>query len=95
VIPFWDNGKKYNLYQLSSNSIPGNATVKYTKADGTATRSALTSSPAAPATAPNLFKVGNRCLFDYAATVEDVPGLKRNSGFGSLNLKINDNQLLR
>jgi iron complex outermembrane receptor protein len=29
VIPFWDNGKKYNLYQLSSNSIPGNATVKY------------------------------------------------------------------
>jgi iron complex outermembrane receptor protein len=84
--------RQYNLYQLSSNSIPGNATVKYTKADGVppAPRSAPTCSPPAVQQRQPV-QVGNRCLFDYAATVEDVPGLKRDSGFGSLNLKINDN----
>jgi iron complex outermembrane receptor protein len=93
VIPFYDNGKAYSLYQLSSNSIPGTATVKYTKADGTASSAAF--SPNLFATGAcngaNLFKVGNRCLYDYAATVQNTPGLKRDSGFGSLNIKINDN----
>jgi iron complex outermembrane receptor protein len=93
VIPFYDNGKAYSLYQLSSNSIPGTATVKYTKADGSASSAAF--SPNLFATGacngPNLFKVGNRCLYDYAATVQNTPGLKRDSGFGSLNIKINDN----
>ncbi len=91
VIPFWDNGKKYNLYQLSSNSIPGNATVKYKTAAGVATSKSFGPDflASGKCNGPNLFNVGNRCLFDYAATVEDVPGLKRNSGFGSLNLKIN------
>ncbi|QJD91751.1 TonB-dependent receptor [Duganella dendranthematis] len=93
VIPFYANGKAYNLYQLSSNSIPGTATVKYTKADGTA--SSVAFSPNLLATGAcngaNLFKVGNRCLYDYAATVENTPGLKRDSGFASLNIKVNDN----
>ncbi|MFS2006953.1 TonB-dependent receptor domain-containing protein [Duganella sp. CT11-25] len=93
VIPFYDNGKAYSLYQLSSNSIPGTATVKYTKADGSASSAAF--SPNLFATGAcngaNLFKVGNRCLYDYAATVQNTPGLKRDSGFGSLNIKINDN----
>jgi iron complex outermembrane receptor protein len=93
VIPFYDNGKAYSLYQLSSNSIPGTATVKYTKADGSAASAAF--SPNLFATGAcngaNLFKVGNRCLYDYAATVQNTPGLKRDSGFASLNFKINDN----
>ncbi len=92
VIPFWDNGKQYNLYQLSGNSIPGNATVKYKNAAGVATSKSF--GPDFLATGkcngPNLFNVGNRCLYDYAATVENTPGLKRNSGFGSLNIKINN-----
>jgi iron complex outermembrane receptor protein len=70
VIPFWDNGKAYSLYQLSSNSIPGVATVKY--------QSRRHSKPAfgpnlfatGACNGANLFKVGNRCLFDYAATVQ-------------------------
>ncbi|WP_373990872.1 TonB-dependent receptor domain-containing protein [Duganella sp. BuS-21] len=93
VIPFYDNGKAYSLYQLSSNSIPGVATVKYTKANGTPTSAAF--SPNLFATGScngaNLFRVGNRCLYDYAATVQNTPSLKRDSGFGSLNFKINEN----
>ena len=93
VIPFYDNGKAYALYQLSSNSIPGTATVKYTNADGSSSSSAF--SPNLFATGacngPNLFKVGNRCLYDYAATVQNTPSLKRDSGFASLNFKINEN----
>lgn len=92
VLPFYANGKAYSLYQLSSNSIPGVATVKYTNADGP---SSAAFSPNLLATGqcngPNLFKVGNRCLYDYAATVQNTPGLKRDSGFGSLNYKINEN----
>lgn len=91
VIPFYSNGKAYQLYQLSSNSIPGVATARYTKPDGTAGSVAF--SPNLLATGScngaNLFKVGNRCLYDYAATVENTPGLKRDSGFGTLNYKIN------
>jgi iron complex outermembrane receptor protein len=93
VIPFYNNGKAYSLYQLSSNSIPGTATVKYTKADGTVSSAAFSPNLFATGTCngANLFKVGNRCLYDYAATVQNTPALKRDSGFGSLNIKINDN----
>jgi iron complex outermembrane receptor protein len=93
VIPFYANGKAYNLYQLSSNSIPGNATVKYTKKDGTVTSAAFAPNLFATGACngANLFQVGNRCLFDYAATVQNTPALKRDSGFGSLNIKINEN----
>ena len=92
VIPFMDNGKQYNLYQLSSNSIPGNATVKYKDASGTATSKSFGPNflETGKCNGPNLFNVGNRCLFDYAATVQDTPGLKRDSVFGSLNYKINN-----
>ncbi|SHN16787.1 iron complex outermembrane recepter protein [Duganella sacchari] len=93
VIPFTANGKAYSLYQLSSNSIPGVATVKYTKADGTPSSAAFSPNLFATGTCngANLFKVGNRCLYDYAATVENTPGLKRDSGFASLNFKLNEN----
>lgn len=93
VIPFYKDGKAYSLYQLSSNSIPGTATVKYTGADGTPGSAAF--SPNLFATGacngPNLFRVGNRCLYDYAATVQNTPSLKRDSVFASANVKINEN----
>ena len=93
VIAFEDSGKKYSLYQLSSNSIPGNATVKYNNAKGVASSASFGPNflETGKCNGPNLFNVGNRCLFDYAATVQDTPGLKRDSLFGSLNYRINDN----
>jgi iron complex outermembrane receptor protein len=92
VIPFFDNGKNYALYQLSSNSIPGNATVKYKNASGVPTSKSFGPNflETGKCNGPNLFNVGNRCLFDYAATVQDTPALKRDSLFGSLNYKINE-----
>jgi iron complex outermembrane receptor protein len=93
VVAFSDSGKNYSLYQLSSNSIPGNATVKYKNAKGVASSAAFGPNflETGKCNGPNLFNVGNRCLFDYSATVQDTPGLKRDSVFGSLNYKINDN----
>ncbi|MEO5934333.1 MAG: TonB-dependent receptor plug domain-containing protein, partial [Duganella sp.] len=100
VVPFYANGKAYKLYQLSSNSIPGTATVKYTTPDPTGANPdgiphSASFSPNLFATnacnGPNLFRVGNRCLFDYSATVQNTPALKRDSVFGSLNIKINEN----
>jgi iron complex outermembrane receptor protein len=92
VLPFSHNGKNYSLYQLSSNSIPGNATVKYKDANGVPTSASFGPNflETGKCNGPNLFNVGNRCLFDYAATVQDTPALKRDSVFGSLNYKIND-----
>jgi iron complex outermembrane receptor protein len=93
VIPFTSNGKKYSLYQLSSNSIPGIATVRYTNAAGEPDTASF--SPNLFATGAcngaNLYKVGNTCRYDYAATVQNTPALKRDSVFASLNYKINEN----
>jgi iron complex outermembrane receptor protein len=92
VQAFSENGKRYSLYQLSGNSIPGNATVRYTVAGEP---DSVSFGPNLLATGkcngPNVYKVGQRCLFDYAATVQAVPALKRDSVFGSANYKLNEN----
>ena len=93
VIPFSANGKNYSLYQLSSNSMPGTATVQYTNPDQTA--GSVLFSPNLLATGAcngkNLFRISpTRCQFDYAATVQNTPAIKRDSVFASLNYKIND-----
>ncbi|SDH04373.1 iron complex outermembrane recepter protein [Duganella sp. OV458] len=89
VIPFYENGKAYQLYQTSGNSIPGIAAVRLKNG------SAVSFSPNLLSTGScngdNLFRVGNTCRYDYAATVQNTPQLKRDSGFGSFNWKINDN----
>jgi iron complex outermembrane receptor protein len=94
VVPFSDNGKQYSLYQLSGNSIPGNATVRFNATSDPDSADSVSFGPNLLATGkcngPNVYRVGNRCQFDYAATVQAVPGLKRDSAFGSLNYKIND-----
>jgi iron complex outermembrane receptor protein len=89
VIPFSSNGKSYQLYQLSSNSIPGVATVRLN--DGSAVAFSPNLLTTGSCNGANLFKVGNTCRYDYAATVQNTPQLKRDSGFGSFNYKINDN----
>ncbi|MES2126149.1 MAG: TonB-dependent receptor [Pseudomonadota bacterium] len=91
VIPFTQDGKRYSFYQLSGNSMPGIATVKYTDATGVA--NAARFSPNFLATGkcngPNLYQIDNTCRFDYTGAVEALPGLKRDSATASLNLKLN------
>jgi len=91
VIPFSHEGKAYSYYQLSGNSIPGIATVKYTDASGVA--NAARFSPDYLATGkcngPNLYLVERTCRFDYTGAVQDVPGLKRDSATATLNVKLN------
>jgi len=88
VIPFQDHGKSYTLYQLSPNSIPANATIRPTTGPG------ISFSPTKFATgscgAPNTYSVADSCYYDYAATVQNTPQLKRDSGFAALNFKLND-----
>lgn len=88
VHPFTENGKRYTQYQLSSNSIPGNITAR--RSGGL---SSVAFNPAfvndGKCGAANTFNVGNRCLFNYAATVQDLPALKRDGLFGSVNYQIN------
>ena len=88
VHSFQEAGKTYSLYQLSSNSIPGNVTAK-TAAGNTSFNPGLINTGSCGA--PNTFKVGNRCLFNYAATVELLPELKRDGLFGNANVKLADN----
>lgn len=87
VRTFSEGGKNYSLYQLSSNSIPGNVTVRQ------AGKSNVSFNPGfindGKCGAANTFNVGNRCLFNYAATVEALPQMKRDGFFSSINYQIN------
>ena len=85
---FVEGGKTYSLYQLSSNSIPGNVTATI---DGKKTSFNPGLINTGSCAAPNTFKVGNKCQFNYAATVELLPELKRDGFFAATNVKINDN----
>lgn len=86
VTPFKHNGKDYTMYMLSSNSIPGN--VNLTGGAIPNFNPYLAMNGNCPA--ENTFKVGNRCLFNYGATVQLLPELKRDSILGSVNVNIND-----
>jgi iron complex outermembrane receptor protein len=88
VHPFSDGGKNYTMYQLSSNSIPGNVTVKQAGQPNVSFGPSAIMDGACPA--PNTFLVGKRCLFNYAATVADVPELKRDGFFASGTFIVND-----
>ncbi|MBC3932555.1 TonB-dependent receptor domain-containing protein [Undibacterium curvum] len=88
---FTEGGKRYSLYQLAVNTSP--ASVTLSKKDQTT----LTFSPnylRDGKCAPNTSYIGTAtdksCWFDYAATVMLLPESKRDSLFGSLNYKIND-----
>ncbi|MES2151503.1 MAG: TonB-dependent receptor [Pseudomonadota bacterium] len=88
VHKFTEAGKTYSLYQLSSNSIPGNVTAKTSDGKSYSFNPGLINGGSCAA--PNTFKVANRCLFNYAATVEAQPELKRDGFFGSTTVKINN-----
>ncbi len=90
VTPFNEGGKQYVMTMYSSNSIPANINVR--RSDGANVSFnpyKVLNNGACPA--ENTFPGGNRCFFNYGATVQLLPELKRDSLFGSVNVNINDN----
>jgi len=89
ILKFYDNGADQEVDLLSSNSVPGNVTtVKLS--NGATLRNfnpALLKNGSCP---DGQVKAGNRCLFDYSATVESVPASERGSLFGSARLVLSD-----
>ncbi|MYN01487.1 TonB-dependent receptor [Pseudoduganella sp. DS3] len=85
VHDFEEGGKRYSLYQLSGNSIPGNVTVRTANGNPAFNPSLITTGKCGAA---NTFQVGNRCLYNYGAVVELLPEMKRDGLFGSTNIKL-------
>ena len=72
---------------LSSNTVPANATVKLSNgATIYINPNKLTNGTCAA----NSIASGDRCLYDYAATVQDIPASKRASLLASGRFEIND-----
>jgi len=89
LIDFTLNGQKVVFDQTSSNSLPGNIYLDnggsfnpYFAANGNC------------GTDPNVFVSGTKCRTNYAATVQDIPGSKRDSVYVSDHFKINENNSL-
>lgn len=86
VKKFTEDGKQYAIYQTSINSIPANADVYDSLGNNP------TFSPDLFATGkcngPNTFVRGDVCRYDYAATVDLIPKLTRDSFFGSASMKL-------
>jgi iron complex outermembrane receptor protein len=90
TVTFYDQGQLQGDSALSSNSVPANIP-SVTLANGTVIRNFnvyLLNNGACPA---GETKSGKRCLYDYPATVEDIPASKRASLFTSGRYQPNDN----
>jgi iron complex outermembrane receptor protein len=85
VHPFSEGGKPYSLYQVSSNSIPGNVNARTSNGNVLFNPSLINTGKCG---APNTFQVGDRCLYNYGAVVELLPELKRDGLFASTNIKL-------
>ena len=88
---FSNGGKTYATWQTSVNSTPANAEV--IGGAGDAAFDELFSVDLlknGKCNGQNTFSRGGACRFDYPATVELLPELKRDSVFASGNLRIND-----
>jgi iron complex outermembrane receptor protein len=87
LVPFVNNGKLVSLYQTSSNSIPANVSVKLSDGTGSGLfNPAYVLNGNCPA--PNTFRLGNVCRYNFASTVELIPELKRDSFTASVNYQI-------
>lgn len=89
LIPVTINGQAAELYQPSSNSLPGNIYLDsgthlnpYLAANGNCGANSI------------VFAAGDRCFTNYAATVQDIPGSKRDSVFITDHFKLNENTTL-
>ncbi len=72
---------------LSSNTVPANATVKLSNGD---TIYINPNKLANGSCAANSIASNDRCLYDYAATVQDIPASRRASLLGSGRFEVND-----
>ena len=85
---FNEGGKSYIMTMTSGNSTPGNVTAR--RSDGGAVNFNPYKIINGDCPAANTVPVGNRCRFNYAATVQILPELKRDSLLGTANVQIND-----
>ncbi len=72
---------------LSSNTVPANATVNLSNSD---TIYINPNKLANGSCAANSIASGDRCLYDYAATVQSIPSSERASLLGSGRFQVND-----
>jgi iron complex outermembrane receptor protein len=89
LLPVMINGQPAILDQTSSNSLPGNVYLD----------SGLSFNPyfdlnSNCGTNPAVFASGTKCRTNYAATVQDVPGSKRDSIYASDHFRLNSNNTL-
>ena len=89
LIPVTIDGQAATLYQPSSNSLPANIYLDsgahfnpYLAANGNCGPN------------PVVFASGTRCFTNYAATVQDIPGSKRDSLFITDHFKLDANNTL-
>ena len=89
LIPVTIDGQAATLYQPSSNSLPANIYLDsgahfnpYLAANGNCGPNSV------------VFASGDRCFTNYAATVQDIPGSKRDSVFLTDHFKLNANTTL-
>lgn len=88
VVKFSHNGKQYATWQNSINSIPAVADVY--DSDGNSATFTPDLVNTGKCNGPNTFNRGGVCRYDYAATVQLLPELKRDSLFTSGEWKISD-----
>ncbi|MHA4870007.1 TonB-dependent receptor domain-containing protein [Duganella sp. PWIR1] len=85
VHQFSKDGKKYATWQTSINSTPANVEVVTANDDIVLNTDLLTKNGCTQA---NTFSRSGACRFDYAATVQLLPELKRDSVFANGSLKL-------
>jgi iron complex outermembrane receptor protein len=89
ILTFKDQGADQEVDLISSNSVPGNVP-KVTLSDGSKIKNFnpyLLKNGSCP---EGQIKSGNRCFFDYSATVESIPASERTSLYGSGRLVLSD-----
>lgn len=85
VHKFSNNGKQYATWQTSINSTPANVEVVTANDDVVLNTDLLNKNGCTQA---NTFSRSGACRFDYAATVQLLPELKRDSVFANGTLKL-------
>lgn len=92
---FNHNGKEYATWQTSINSTPANVEViGGSGANAFDTVLSLDLLRNGKCSSPNTFERGGACRYDYAATVQLIPEMKRDSVFSSGSWRVNPDTTL-
>ena len=88
---FSNGGKQYATWQTSINSTPANVEVVGGSGDNAFDEVlSVDLIKNGKCSSPNTFPRGGACRFDYPATVELLPQMKRDSVFANGNFRLND-----